>query len=247
MGLRLDRGDHMQRGARRLFQMLAALLPAAAASAQESSAPFHLISVPGPGRTAFAEIADLDGDGRGDLVTASFTKLPPSQLRKLRVHFQREDGGFREAPDWVAPLPEGAAAYDFHRTAKGADELLFMRRDRVTRLSLAGRVAAWRDVPLPGTSLAVAPDERGIDRLRLVRGELSGGPLLVVPGFGEVFVSTLDGEPRGLESSMASSTLIALSLMSFSSFLWPCLPSLGRRLVDDATRQVHRARSAVFG
>ena len=57
----------MRPGARRLFRMLAALLPAAAASAQESRAPFHLISLPGPGRTAFAEIADLDGDGRGDL------------------------------------------------------------------------------------------------------------------------------------------------------------------------------------
>ena len=207
----------MRRGARRLFQMLAALLPAAAApgSAQESSAPFHLISLPGPGRTAFAEIADLDGDGRGDLVTGSFTKLPPNQLRKLRVYFQREDGGFREAPDWVAPLPEGAAAYDFLETPGGASEMLFLRRDRVTRLSLAGRTPVWRDVPLPGTTLAVAPDERGIDRLRMARTGLAAEPVLVAPGFGEVFVVRLDGQP-----------LARLATHSRANFFVPPRPGL---------------------
>ena len=175
--------------------LLAALvLPGRAGAAP---AAFELLTVPGPGRTAFAEIVDLDGDGRGDLVTASFTRLPPEQRRVLRVHFQREDGSLAVKPDWTAPLPEGAAAYDYYRAPNGADELLFMRRDRVTRLSLAGRVPVWRDVALPGTTLAVAPDERGIDRLRLLRSELAGGPLLVVPGFGEIFISTLEGEARG--------------------------------------------------
>jgi hypothetical protein len=185
--------------ARALRRGAALALAALALAARAGAAPatFELLTVPGPGRTAFAEILDVDGDGRGDLVAASFTRLPPEQRRTLRVHFQREDGSLAPKPDWSAPLPEGAAAYDFHRTAQGAHELLFMRRDRVTRLSLAGRVAAWRDVALPGTTLAVAPDERGIDRLRLVRAELAGGPLLVVPGFGEIFVSTLEGEARG--------------------------------------------------
>jgi hypothetical protein len=94
----------------------------------------------------------------------------------------------------VAPLPDGAAAYDFVRTASGAEEMLFLRRDRVTSLSLVGRVPAWRDLPLPGTTLAVAPDERGIDRLRLAREGLAAGPLLLVPGLGEVFVTRMSGE-----------------------------------------------------
>jgi len=173
---------------------LSLVLLSATASADDPKQPFELLTVPGPGRTAFAEIADLDGDGRGDIVTASFTRLPPDQRRMLRVHFQREDGSLPEKPDWTEALPDGAAAYDFFRTQSGSDEMLFMRRDRVTRLSLAGRVAAWRDVALPGTTLAVAPDERGIDRLRLARDGLGARPLLVVPGLGEVFVSTLDGE-----------------------------------------------------
>jgi len=184
----------MQTSARRLLQVISLLALSTTALAEPSSAPFELLTLPGPGRTALAEIVDLDGDGRGDLVTASFTKLPPNQQRKLRVHFQHEDGTFQQAPDWVAPLPDGAATYDFLHTPGGADEMLFMRRDRVTRLSLAGRVPAWRDVPLPGTTLAVAPDERGIDRLRLARDGLAAGPLLVVPGFGEIFVTKLGGE-----------------------------------------------------
>ena len=173
---------------------LSLVLLCATASADDLKQPYELRTLPGPGRTAFAEIADLDGDGRGDVVTASFTRLPPDQQRTLRVHFQREDGSFPGKPDWTAPLPDGAAAYDVFRMPSGADELLFMRRDRVTRLSLAGRVAVWRDVVLPGMTLAVAPDERGIDRLRLARDGLGAKPLLVVPGLGEVFVSTLDGE-----------------------------------------------------
>jgi hypothetical protein len=185
----------MQARARGLLQLIFATCLATPAPADESTAPFERLTGPGPGRTALAEIADLDGDGRGDVVTASFTKLPPNQLRKLRVHFQREDGSLAEAPDWVAPLPDGAAAYDFVLTTSGAEEMLFLRRDRVTFLSLVGRVPAWRDVRLPGTTLAVAPDERGIDRLRLARDGLAASPLLVVPGFGEIFVARLGGEP----------------------------------------------------
>lgn len=203
----------------RLLRAIASLLLASAAPAQESSAPFQLVTLPGPGRTAFAEIADLDGDGRGDLVTASFTKLPPNQQRKLRVHFQREDGSFREAPDWVAPLPDGSAAYDFLATPGGAREMLFLRRDRVTRLSLAGRSPAWSDIPLPGTTLAVAPDERGIDRMRIARDGLAAAPLLVVPGFGEVFVTRLDGQPVG-----------RLATQSRANFFVPPRPGL---LVSD--------------
>ena len=202
-----------------LLAVIAALGFAAAAPAEESDAPFELISLPAPGRTAFAEIADLDGDGRGDLVSASFTKLPPNQLRKLRVHFQREDGGFREAPDWVAPLPDGAAAYDFLETPSGVREMLFMRRDRVTVLSLAGRAPVWRDVPLPGTTLAAAPDERGIDRLLMARAGLGDAPLLVVPGFGEVFVTRLDGQLVG-----------RLATQSRANFFVPPRPGL---LVSD--------------
>jgi hypothetical protein len=76
---------------------LSLVLLCAPASADDSTPPFELLTLPGPGRTAFAEIADLDGDGRGDVVTASFGRLPPDQRRTLRVHFQREDGAFREA------------------------------------------------------------------------------------------------------------------------------------------------------
>jgi hypothetical protein len=179
------------------MRLIAAFALAPDAFAQKAASPFELRTLASPGRTAFAEIADLDGDGLGDVVSASFTKLPPEQRRTLRVHFQRADGSLPKAPDWTAPLPDDAAAYDFVAAQGEREDMLFLRRDRVTRLSLAGRAAAWSDVTLPGTTLAVAADERGIDRLRLAREGFGPEPLLLVPGLGEVFAVRLDGRVEG--------------------------------------------------
>jgi hypothetical protein len=95
----------------------------------------------------------------------------------------------------------------------------------VTLLSLAGRAPVWRDVPLPGTTLAVAHDERGIDRLRMARDGLAPAPLLVVPGFGEVFVAGLDGQ-----------ILARLATQSRANFFMPPRPGL---LVADAEADLY--------
>ena len=159
------------------------------------SAPFELLTLPGPGRTAFAEIVDLDGDGRGDVVTASFTRLPPDQRRTLRVHFQREDGSLPEKPDWTAPLPDGAAAYDFvpHAGRRGRDALhatrscdaALARRPR-RRSGATSRCPERRSRSLPTSAASTGCVSRATGS--------AAEPLLVVPGLGEVFVSTLDGE-----------------------------------------------------
>lgn len=160
------------------------MLAAASATADD---PFEIVELPVKGRIVAGAIAELDGDGRPDLWTASFRGVPPDERRELHVRFQRADGGFGLAADLVLPLPLDAAAHDVGvLEPDGPSELLFLRRDRVTRLSLRDRRATWRDLEIGGPTLAVTPDERGLDRLTLVRTGLGPGPILTVPGLGEI-------------------------------------------------------------
>lgn len=162
-----------------------------ATAAQE--APFQILEVASPERVVQANLADLDGDGRGDLVWISSRGLPPQEQRELRVHLGGADGMPAASFSWRAALPDGAAAYDLAELdGRPGVELLLLRRDRVTAFSLSGGEPSFRDVLVPGgePSIAAVQDERGIDRLRLVHAGLGAGPRLLVPGFG--VVSLLD-------------------------------------------------------
>ena len=183
---------------------------------RRSETPYDLLSLSGPGRTAFAEIVDLDGDGRGDVVTASFTRLPPDQRRMLRVHFQREDGTLSEKPDWTAPLPDGAAAYDFLRTPGGADEMLFMRRDRVTRLSLAGRVA------VVARRRAARNDARG----RCPTSAASTGCISRATGSRTSRCSSSRGSARSSSARSTARSRPALATQARANFFVPPRPGL---------------------
>jgi hypothetical protein len=183
----------MARLATLAFPLAAALLAREAAAAERQA--FRVVEIPSSGRTVAAAVADLDGDGRADLWTASFTGVPPDERRELHVRWQREGGGFVAAPDLVLPLPGDAAAYDLARLSGGPpQELLFLRRERVSVLSLRGRKPTWRAIELGAPTIGVAPDERGLDRLALVRQGLGSGPRLIVPGLGELFVALPSGE-----------------------------------------------------
>jgi hypothetical protein len=160
--------------------------------------PFALRSVASPGRTAAAELVDLDGDGRTDLVAAVFDGIPPNDTRELRAWFQRDDGSLPETPDLSFPLPVGAAAYDVLELdgAPGL-ELVLLRSDRLTIASFPDREPQLRERLLPGPTIAAVRDERGLDRLLMLRPELPGR--LLVPGLGELFVLDLaGGEPMRL-------------------------------------------------
>jgi len=171
-----------------LALLLGAALLAGAAAAERDA--FRVVELPAPGRTVAAALADLDGDGRADLWTASFTGVPPDERREMHVRWQRADGGFAPLPDAVLPLPSDAAAYDVARLSPAPHaEILLLRRERVGILSLRGRKPAWRAVELGAPTIAVAPDERGLDRLALVRQGLGDGPRLLVPGLGELIVA----------------------------------------------------------
>lgn len=172
---------------RSLAMLGAAPILLASGGSAGAEEPFALRSVPSAGRTTAAELADLDGDGRSDLLAAVFDGIPPNDTRELRVWLQRADGALPDAPDLSLRLPDGAAAYDVAELdpAPGV-EVALLRRDRLSIVSFAGRAARIRDLPLPAPSVAAARDERGLDRLRLLRSELPGR--LLVPGLGELFV-----------------------------------------------------------
>ena len=144
-----------------------------------------------------ADLIDLDGDGFGDLLWTGTEGMPPTERRVLHAHFGTPTGSLRDAPDWSAPLPEGAVAYDLADVdARAGAELLLLLRDRLTLVSLHGRMPALRDIAVPAApTIAIVQDERGMDRLAIARAGL-GAPLrLLVPGLGQASLLEPDGEP----------------------------------------------------
>jgi hypothetical protein len=156
---------------------------------------FEIREVASPDRVLQADLADLDGDGRGDLLWISSRGIPPDEERELRVHLAGADGVPSASFSWRAELPAGASSYDLAELdGRPGTELLLLRRDRVTSFSLSGGTPSLRDLPVPGgPTLAAVLDERGIDRLRLLRDVPGAGPRLLVPGFGTLWVLEPDG------------------------------------------------------
>jgi hypothetical protein len=161
--------------------------------------PFAIQEVPVQGRALQAELVDLDGDGRADLLSLTAEGMPPAERRRVGVHFQRADGALPAQPDWVGPLADDAAAYDLAELdGEPGLELLLLRRTGVRVVSLRGRRARVVELSVPqGLTVAAAPDERNLTRLRLARQGLGEGPRLLVPGFGETFVLDRGGALLG--------------------------------------------------
>jgi hypothetical protein len=191
------------------------LLPFAAA-AQPDGEPFEVVELADPGRTVLAEIADLDGDGRRDLLQVVIRGVPPDERRLLRMRLQAPDGSVPETPSFELPMPPGAAAFDLAdlRDAPGS-ELVLLRAHDLLVLSLAAPGAPRWSYPLPGTSVGAGQDERGLERLRMVFDGLGPGPRLLVPLFGELLLLAPDG-----------ARLAALDVPARANFYLPRNPGL---------------------
>ncbi len=186
---------------RRALAMLSTAGVAAAlwhSPARADTDPFEVAVIPSSGRTVAAEILDLDGDGRADLIYARFDGIPPDDRRTLRVHFQGEAGGFETSADIEMLLPPGAAAFDAADVlpAPGV-ELLVLWREGVRIISFAGREPRVEEVRIPdGVTAGPAPDERGLSRLRMASFAFGEEPMLLVPGLGEAFLIGRSGALR---------------------------------------------------
>lgn len=161
---------------------------------------FDVLEIESRGRTLSAEIADLNGDGLGDLLQFTSTGMPPDGSRSIRVYLQA-DGGIPALPSFETPIPSGVAAYDLGDVLdRPGIEILLLRPTGLTVLSLAEMIDGMPlavDLPLPDAmSVGAGEDERGLDRIEIVTDAFGPIPWLQVPGFGEVFFLAPDGSLR---------------------------------------------------
>jgi hypothetical protein len=175
-----------------------AVIGATSVLAAANDTLFDVTEIPPEGRAVAAELADLDGDGRTDLLVVAFEAFPPAERRVLRVHVQAGDGSIPRRPSFEVPLPAGVAAYDLGDVAETpGNEIILLRQKDVVILSLAGPQAGRRELPLPGLgSVGASEDERGLERLRIVHTEFGSRPLLLVPQLGEMVLLSGSGEVR---------------------------------------------------
>ncbi len=139
---------------------------------------FRSTALSSDGRTVAAEIADLNGDGRADVLQILFRGKPPREQRLIRVYLQAADAAIPAQPTFERALPAGAAAYDLHdlRDAPG-QELILLRQSDLVLLSLADAGGETWTLPLPGTgSVGPLADDRGLERITIAYPDLGRGP-----------------------------------------------------------------------
>lgn len=152
-----------------------------------------------PGRSVAAQLAELNGDGRTDLFVVSLVGVPPEERRIIRVHLQGPSGEFPAAPSHEIPLPAWSAVYDVAdvREETPGEELVLLRPDGVTLLSLGDASATRLHLPAPGpTTAGVADDERGFEPFPIVYRDFGPEPWLLVPQIGQLTALSPDGEVR---------------------------------------------------
>jgi len=171
-------------------------LLAATAAASADDDIFAITEVPVAERIASAQIADMDGDRRKDLLLITISGMPPAEDRRVKVMLQKQDGSFSEFPSLTLPVPEQSAVYDVaNLDSVAGDELLFLRPDRITAVSFFEGNIALRDLPVGGpTTLAAAADERGLERYPLAFDDFANEPWLLVPQIGLLSVMNGNGE-----------------------------------------------------
>lgn len=158
---------------------------------------FEITELQHAGRVVAAQFADFDGDGRRDLMLVTLEGIPPTQRRRIHVHRQTLGGTIPVESSFSTPLPQWSAVYDVADVQDTpGDELLLLRPDRVTVLSLAGEDGKQWDWLVDGsTTLGAADDELGFERFRLAYDEFGDAPWILVPQIGAISALSADGEP----------------------------------------------------
>jgi hypothetical protein len=166
--------------------LLATLAARAAAGEVEADADFVHLSLPVDGAISEARFADLDGDGRLDLV---LSLLPPAagSRRELRIYPQGADGYFPTTPAHTVKVPDDAitCAIADVRPEPGR-ELVFLTRSGAfsyspTHPGLKDNIRRLATLDL----LYQVPSSGALNFWSYVL-EAQGGDLLMLPGGGDV-------------------------------------------------------------
>lgn len=175
--------------------ILTGLLTSIGRPAAADDLVFDIQEIARQGRTVAAELADFDGDNRKDLMVVSLEGIPPEESRTIWVYLQQTDGTFPTEPSHSISLPSWSAVYDVAdlRDAPG-DELVLLRPDGITILSLATASGKQWDLPVDGPStIGASDDERGFDPFHMVYREFGAEPWILVPQIGAVTGLSADG------------------------------------------------------
>jgi len=151
---------------------------------------FHVQPLAVEGEVASVVAADLDGDGRKDLVAVYKTGIPPYQKRSFAIFWNRA-GIFVPRPDLTLAVDETeACAYDVGVVGPGpAEDLLVMTPRAINAKSFAGRIPAPPRRLVERQTLFHQPINGELPRVRLVRDLF--GPAshdLLVPSLGALAI-----------------------------------------------------------
>ena len=204
-----SRRDHGALGATRLMVISIALSSGTVAYADDF---FEIDHIANQGRSVAVEFAELNGDARTDLMVVSLIGIPPEEERSVRVYLQKPDGSLPRTPDHTVEMPQWSAVYDLAdlRESPG-QELVLLRPDGVTLLSLADASGRSWHLPVPGsTTLGLSDDERGFGSFPLVYREFGPEPWLLIPQLGQLLALSPEGDVRArLETPRRANYFIA--------------------------------------
>ncbi len=172
--------------------VLAFSLLALTATAQAAHFEPHRLGVDGDVLALAA--ADLDGDGKRDVVVTYRKGVPPVAKRFFGV-FWNQSGKFSPRPDLVLPVDETICAFDLGDVdGRPGEELLTIGHEGVSARSFVGRAAS---APTPLTrepTLFDRGDKGSLPRLPLVHSLTPHGSELVVPLLGAIDIYRRNGK-----------------------------------------------------
>lgn len=175
--------------------LLIVLTDTSVGAAADAEAPFDVTVLSERGRTVAAELVELNGDGRTDLLQMVVAGLPPKEERSIRVYYQDEQARIPALPSFEIALPPDCGGYDLGdvRAAPGV-ELILARPSDLMILSLSDpRAERWvLPLPPPG-SVWAGRDDRGLERVSLLCTHCGGDATFLVPQFGHLAVLSATG------------------------------------------------------